>query len=565
MNDITVNNVNDCSDDKGHSVSLDERIKKATLDDYHIVLDEIRGIASPLKQEIYGGDLAKVLKVKNSTIMKELQKEVSDDGVELKAVFPELVDLVEDDAGKVGYLIKKDGSISFAESWEGPNGSTYMPPQKEHLPFALGKYNHVKDSYERNDSTGQLFDDLINYFKRFSYLPEDVWPLVAFSTFLSYMQDHKDVRYIPTLYFHAVAERGKSRTAKSFLSVAYRGIHLVDLKTANIFRYSQNLNATLFFDCTDLWGTAGRSDCEDVLLARFEKGTMVSRVQYPDRGAFLDQVRYDMFGSTVVATNEPANSTFESRCLTITMPNMPGQYENLTQGMGDGLKERLIAWRAHMMDKELSDIDLVAGISGRLWDITKPLFQLCELIKPSVREPMRQMLLEMVGQKAEDKKESIEGRIVAAIDQIADFDEEHEEVIPVSDILSVLNLGKSDRYQMSPQKLGKRIKSLSLRTNHVRGYSNLYVTENELNLLKEQYGLSTSDDDGCVDYESSESDYSVDNVDVKRVVESEESAEGVSDNNGDEHIIKYFGDQHHIVWGTSSGSDKCNAPTIQWG
>jgi hypothetical protein len=265
------------------------------------------------------------------------------------------------------------------------------------------------------------------------------------------------------------------------------------MNSANIFRYAQNQNATLFLDCTDLWKTAMKAGGEDILLNRFEKGARVSRVQYPERGAFHDQAHYDIFGSTIIATNEAVNPILESRCLSITMPNRPGEYENGTPEMGLPLKERLIAWRARMMGQRLIDMRPVDGISGRLWDISKPLFQLCELIKPEVKEDMCNVLLGLVDKKAEDKKESIEGQIVAAIKDLAIFMDEVELVIPVEDIRKVVNFGRKEKYQVSPQKLGKRIYSLSLRTKKMQGYAYLCIGKRELDLLVEQYGLHNLD------------------------------------------------------------------------
>jgi hypothetical protein len=175
------------------------------------------------------------------------------------------------------------------------------------------------------------------------------------------------------------------------------------------------------------------------------------------------------------------------------MPNRPGEYENGTPEMGLHLKERLIAWRARMMDQRLIDMRPVDGISGRLWDISKPLFQLCELIKPEVKDDMCNVLLGLVDKKSEDKKESIEGQIVAAIKDLAIFMDEVELVIPVEDIRKVVNFGRKEKYQVSPQKLGKRIQSLSLRTKKMQGYAYLCIGKRELDLLAEQYGLHNLD------------------------------------------------------------------------
>ena len=471
-----------------NETSIRELIKNATVDNYSTVLERIQGLDCDIEKEIYISDLARVLKINKTSLMKQVVNEPSADVIK-KAVFPELVDLVLDDKGNATYLVRVGDKVECVATWDTADGETYVPPERGKLPFELANADKVLGHYRSGVDAGHLYEDLVTYCKRFSYLPDETWPLVIFSVFLSYLQDHKEVGYIPTIYFHAVAERGKSRTAKSLLSVSYRGIHLVDLRSANIFRYAENLNATLFFDCTDLWHSAEKSDCSDILLGRFEKGTMVSRVQYPDRGAFDDQVQYKIFGSTVVATNEPANVTFESRCLTITMPNKPGEYENITPDMGVELKERLTAWRATMMGVNLPNVARPEGVNGRLWDITKPLFQLCSTIKPALREAMTKVLLEMVGQKTEDKKESLEGQLISAIMNLVDFDEYGNDVIPVEDIRQNLNIGKSERYHITSQKLGKRIKSLSLETKSIKGYSHLTISSQELRVLCEQYGL----------------------------------------------------------------------------
>jgi hypothetical protein len=391
----------------------------------------------------------------------------------------------------------------------------------------LGNSKRIQAHYDRNEDPADIYDDLVTYLKRFSYLPDDTWPLLVFSVFLSYLQSHEDVRYIPIIYFFAVAERGKSRTAKSMLSVSYRGVHLGDMNGPNIFRYSQNQNATLFIDCTDLWKTAMKSNGEDILLNRFEKGATVPRVMHPDRGAFRDQVHYEIYGSTIVATNEPANYIFESRCLSITMPNKPGEYENGTPEMGIPLKERLTAWRAKMMGQSLPDMRPIDGVSGRLWDISKPLFQLCQMIKPEVKDDMLNVILGLVDKKAEDKKESIEGQIVAALDNLVCFDYEPEVVIANEDILKELNRFKDSRFHMSSIKLGFRLNSLSLSKKSVNGCRHVVINKADLDLLKQQHGLIVRAD---VDMHEDVGPSGVENVDqVESSRELRELQEGLTE------------------------------------
>ncbi len=482
------------------SITLDEQIKSATVSNYQDVLSEIVLVEDEVVRDSYIAKLAKTLGINKALLVKQAKKQVdagsqsaeSDDAEGTKkAIFPGLVDLVKDDAGRICYLMKQDDGLHLAQSWVDTDGYTCIPPEQRNIEFQLPDATRVLSYFEDSDDN-RIYEDLLAFFKRFSYLEDDVWPIIILSVFLSYIQDHHDVRYIPGIYFYAAAERGKSRTAKTMLSTSYRGIHLVDIRTANVVRFSERLNATLFFDVTDLWKSAEKGDSCDILLGRFEKGTRVARVLNPDKGPFDDQTFFSVYGSTIFATNEPANSIFESRCLSITMPNKPGHYDNLTPEMGLPFKDRLTAWRARMMDKHLPQIDPIPGIGGRLWDISQPLFQLALLVAPDSVELMTKVVQEMAGHKVENKRDTLEGQIVAAIDQLVDKKAPQPWEISVESIRSRVNSFIAiEQYRHSPQKMGRRIQSLSIKSKKLNGVAWISISEQELEVLKEQHGLLT--------------------------------------------------------------------------
>jgi hypothetical protein len=63
-----------------------------------------------------------------------------------------------------------------------------------------------------------------------------------------------------------------------------------------------------------------------------------------------------------MASNAEVHKILGSRCLTFSMPNAPGNYENPTPEIGLDIKERLVAWRGKMMDAPLPDIQPMEGI-----------------------------------------------------------------------------------------------------------------------------------------------------------------------------------------------------------
>jgi hypothetical protein len=408
----------------------------------------------------------------------------------LSAYFPGLVDVCSDDDGQLVYAILKDGELVLAKEHITETES-FSIPEKKHFQFTIPRAAEVLRYFRQEDTA--LYDDLLSYLKRFSALDDEQWAIVAHYVFLTYLHDHPGIDYCAYILFNAVPERGKSRTGKSIIHVAFRGIHLIELREATIFRYSQYLHGTLFFDVVDISKKAERSGCGDILLLRAEKGAKCSRVQYPDQGAFNDTVYYDIYGPTIISSNEPSHKIFETRCLPIIMPNRPGNYENPRPELGLELKERLTAWRAKHLFTTFADIEPTEGISGRLWDITKPLFFVNSLL-PVDFHMLEESILAIAGEKDESRKDTIEGRLVAVIKEITSefaLDRYAEWSIKIGEIRKRYNDGKPEDRHASSSWIGKRLKSMSFHNRIVHGYSEIRITSDEYITMLKQYGGSS--------------------------------------------------------------------------
>ena len=408
----------------------------------------------------------------------------------LSAYFPGLIDICEGTDGQLLYLTSTNGEISLQDTATTSKGEV-TPPNWEHLTFLVPRAEKVM-SYINQDDT-DLYQDVLAYLKRFSALDENQWSVVAHFVFISYLHDHEDISYCPILLFYAVPERGKSRTGKSVSYVAFRGTHLSELRVPYIFRYSESLHGTLFFDIMDVWKKAEKNDCQDILLGRFEKGLTCPRILYPEKGPFLDTKHFDIYGPTIIATNEQLHKILNTRCLPIIMPNLPGNYENPAPEKARELKERLTAWRARNLNKPLRDISQIDGISGRLWDISKPLLQIARAIDTENFIQLTDAILEISGEQKEAKQETTEGRMVAIIRELTDaagysqFTEWHLKTI---DIHHKFNEGRPIDKHVSPQWIGTKLKSLSLRHRTINGRSEIILSPTEYKTLLSQYGLA---------------------------------------------------------------------------
>jgi hypothetical protein len=461
----------------------------------------IRALATQVDSEteraIYIEQLSKKFKVSSGKIAKDIKNIRSQNKKEVAANFPGLVDIAINSSEEVVFLL--GGLDITAEKEVEIDGKTYVPPQKEDIPFSLPRaeyvFSHYRRYYEDTESDSTLYHDIISYFRRFSFVREGELSIITLYVFLTYIQDHKDIYYLAVILFYAIPERGKTRTGKAFTYVSRRGIHQVDMREANLFRYSQNLQATLFLDIKSLWKKAEKSGSEDILLLRYERGASVSRVLYPEKGPFEDMKHFSISGPTVVATNEPVHKIFDSRSILINMENRPGVYEDPTPEKAQELKERLTAWRARTLLEPLPDIEHIPELNGRLWDISKPLLQICKLIYPEGLAELRETLKGIADQRLEDKKDSIEGQIVSVLYELSPETENiFEWTVKTQEVLDSLNKNRPEAYKLSPQYLGKRLNAMGIKTRKVHGYSEILLKKANYDLLCVQYGIIEKND-----------------------------------------------------------------------
>jgi len=410
----------------------------------------------------------------------------------LSAFFPGLIDLCVADNGEVLFLHYQNGEAVLSERVM-TDIDLVVPPGREYLPFLLPEAQEVMSALNEGDCSQLLYEDFLAYLKRFSSLDDLQWILVAHFIFLTYLHDHSDISYCPYLLFYAVPERGKSRTGKSVCYVAFRGVHLIELRPPILFRYSHNLHGTLFLDLLDITQKAKKNDCEDILLLRAEKGATSPRVTNPEKGPFLDTTYYDIYGPTIIASNEQLHKILETRCLPIVMPNHPGNYENPKPELALDLKARLTAWRARYLSQPLPEISPINGITGRLWDITKPLFQIAQVIDPELVHRVKDAVLAIAGEKNLSRLDSTEGRLVAVIRELTE--EKNLSIcteweIKVSEIHRQFNKERPAEHQVSSPWLGKKLKSMSLRNRTVNGRSEIQLNRHEYTILLEQYGAN---------------------------------------------------------------------------
>lgn len=407
-----------------------------------------------------------------------------------RAVFGGLVEIVEHE-GKPAFLIKDGDELSISAQAE-RGDVVYDPPPADQIPWLLPRGEEVLRHYE--EGIGQsaatvdaaLYDHLVDYHGRISELPSvEYYDLIAAWDMHTYLLEA--FQYSPIIWMFAVPGRGKSRTGKGMVYVAYRGLHAESLREAYIVRMAENYGATIFFDVMDIWDKAKRNGTEDILLQRFEKGAKVPRIMYPELGAFRDTVYFSIFGPTIIGTNVPAHEILATRAITINMPETTRQFENdVRPEDGLRLKERLVAFRARHLGAELPEVDKPA--QRRLGDILKPLLQIIRLARPERESAFMELVRKIEEGRMMDKAETLEAQILRSVKALEN--EVSGGKLAVKAITDHVNLDKPERLHFRPHTIGWRLKAMGFDKGRTStGAAAIIYDSLMLGQIMRQYGL----------------------------------------------------------------------------
>lgn len=416
------------------------------------------------------------------------------------AEVPGLVDIVEDQ-GRSAFLIKEGADLSLKEFVMLGGERLEPPPYNTSRPFLLPRAGEVIKAYKAqatqasHEADQGIYDDLVSFLRSVSELPgEGHYDFLAAYVLHTYLMP--SFQYTPIVVFHAVPGRGKSRTGKALTAVCFRGIHVGGLRDPYLLRVATDWEATLFVDGKDIWKMAERANCQDILLNRFERGAKVPRVNFPDRGPHQDTVYYDVFGPTIIATNRDLHDILETRSVIINMREARQEFENeVTPATGQSLRERLTAFRARHLESVLPDIAKPAR--GRLGDILKPLFQVVQLVRPDRESSLRQIAEAVEGSRTLEKSSSLEAHLLEAVASLrGSVNNGHLAVeLITSAINNDFNAGLSERFKLTPQKVGRMLKALGFAKGRTgTGAAAIVWDDAELARLCQSYGLDQISD-----------------------------------------------------------------------
>ncbi|MBL7131297.1 MAG: hypothetical protein ISS45_07860 [Candidatus Omnitrophica bacterium] len=363
--------------------------------------------------------------------MKKSKKPNKEESPIIKsAKFDKLIDIVEHDK-TINFLIHHKRNFSVTEK-EDRHYVKYVPPNRKQIPFLLPRFPEVFKHYKQ-DNDKDLFLGLVQYHRETSELPDKgYYYLLAAWDMHTYLLEK--VRYSPYIIFDGVHEMGKTRTGQGMINVSYRGFLNDSIREAHIFRYSDYFGGAMFFDVRDFWSKVIKAKSDDIFLKRFEKGSRVPRVKDYKKEQFDDMVYYDVFGATIIATNESISPILESRGIVINMQKSLKDFGDITPEQALPYKERLVAFRARHFGESLPDIP--RPTKGRLGDILKPLFQIVHLVHPESMPVLAELVKHIESGKNYEKSQSLEANLLNAAWQRRE--KISNNLLPISEIAEYL-------------------------------------------------------------------------------------------------------------------------------
>lgn len=418
------------------------------------------------------------------------------------AVFDGLIDLVVKDNGEVAYLVKHSNeAFEVVDTWS-CGDVIFVPPREGNIPWELPRADEVLRYIEYQRAVGvevarkELLDDLETYFTGISELPDiRLYGFLAAWTMHTYLLEA--VNYSPIIVFLAAPERGKTRTGKAMMYVAYRGFCTETLRTAYLVRVARDFGMSIFLDVMDIWDRAG-AEFRDALLWRFDKGAIVPRTERPDQGAFGIEY-YRLFGPTVIATNRDIHTILDTRAVQINMQLSERVFElDVTPDIGLPLRERLVAFRATHMGHTLPEV--ASPAKGRLGDILKPILQIILLASPDRENSFRELVEAISAERARERSFGQDALILSTVFSLRD--RVGKGMLPVKIITDEYNKGKPDAFRLSYKMVGGTLKSMGLqRVTTTTGAAAYIWDEQKLKRLASENGLcfTTSEDTGGTD------------------------------------------------------------------
>jgi hypothetical protein len=341
----------------------------------------------------------------------------------------------------IGYL-QKDGHVDLSQVWEvedwDENQSKDIKIRPWQSDLILKGTVQVPTKYEKYNTKTQLYQDTLDFLKKYVDLPERENKINMHYVALSWLYDR--LGELPYRRFLGNYGTGKSRALTAMLMLCLRGTIIKASATqAAIFRVVEQVKGTLCIDELNLSGGVMSemfTAIESILCAGYEKNSPVLRCVSGEGEKGYTVEAFQTFGPKVLSTRQRfKDRALESRCLTAhtyrtkkkTIPVSLGEefYQEATHLRNQWLTFRLANYWKPL--KEAKAILELYNVEPRIRQIVAPLTRVAYrdydfFVKYAEDQQEEAVIL---------RQESWEGMVLAGI---YEYIGTKEEDIPVSEV-----------------------------------------------------------------------------------------------------------------------------------
>lgn len=282
------------------------------------------------------------------------------------------------------FLVKEDGEF-IVKSTVMDKNVLYQAPPRFSLPWLPPRFDAVMSHLQEmapkpfREAANETFKKVLTFVRDLVELPGQGHD-IALAAWIVHTYLIERFKHTPFVLLVGDSNFGKSRTGTGIIWASRRGIWVEKLEEAHLIRYSTDMGAAMFVDVKDLQRSLNRTQADDVLLARRQRGLTVARVRSPTSGPFEDMAYYKVFGPTIIATNVAPDEKVTSRSLVVNAVKSNRSFVDVTEESVLPLRELLTAFRARALDEQLPECEKPA--LRRLGDIMHPLAQTLLLVSP---------------------------------------------------------------------------------------------------------------------------------------------------------------------------------------
>jgi len=331
-----------------------------------------------------------------------------------------IIELVYDAfAGKTGLAVSRFGGLwNIEQEVRIGTGEVLVPYSAKNNLIATGCVL-LPSKPDHHGDKAQLLADIQAFLHRYVDFSPTFERIAAYYVLLTWV--HDAFNELPYLRLRGEYGTGKTRGLLAIGALCYRPFFASGASTISpIFHTMDRVGGTLVIDEADFRFSDATSDMVKVLNNGNVKGLPVLRTMQ-NRDKEFNPRAFRVFGPKIIAMrgsfDDPA---LESRFLTEEMglrtvrPDISIPTPNALHEEALLLRNRLLHYRfCHLFNTKPDTSALLAGVEARLNQIALPLLSLVD--EPEIRSDIRDRLLGEQESRSQARRETIEGRVVAAI------------------------------------------------------------------------------------------------------------------------------------------------------